>query len=424
MTDLKLMEFAHNNSYWERTLADCSERGVSLPLIESLCYPQGRETLVEQVATGQYVLQPPTEGYLDKDTGNRIPYSQLSKHSNVRKIYSNKGLDKVVLSQLYRVYYGMYHHLIHPNCMSYRQGSAVSDTILKVSKQLPSKGYKADLSKFFDSVSRPVLFKLLEDISSNSVLDEMLFRYYSDDRVYINKQLSSKYKSLGQGCAISCLLADLVLRDIDEEMSNLGVIYYRYSDDILILGDKADKAFAHLGKCLADKSLSLNPKKVESISPDRWFPFLGAYLKGNSISFTPKRLKKYCGEIRTICLHNKGVKAVRKVLRYLYFPGGDRSKLFGIAPSLFSIVNNLHDLIEFDNYIKDCLKASVTGHTHLYGLGSVQHPDYAVTHGIGKSTGYNSQVNVEELGYISLLHMYKCYHTSPSLYQSQLQQLL
>ena len=78
----------------------------------------------------------------------------------------------------------------------------------------------------------------------------------------VDGNLVEHYGSLKQGCAVASFLANYVLRDIDAKLSKLDILYCRYSDDILMVGDDADKALRLLSEMLAVKGLKLNPKKL------------------------------------------------------------------------------------------------------------------------------------------------------------------
>ena len=61
--------------------------------------------------------------------------------------------------------------------------------------------------------------------------------------------------------AVSPFLANYILRDVDEAISKLNVLYYRYSDDILILGPDFEQARDILYRKLAEKGLTINPNR-------------------------------------------------------------------------------------------------------------------------------------------------------------------
>jgi len=76
-------------------------------------------------------------------------------------------------------------------------------------------------------------------------------------------------KGIPQGSPISCVLANLYMLELDEQMSALvskqGGIYRRYSDDILIVCPlvNAQKSQDVLSQCLRELRLEIKAKKTE-----------------------------------------------------------------------------------------------------------------------------------------------------------------
>lgn len=76
-----------------------------------------------------------------------------------------------------------------------------------------------------------------------------------------------------------------------------------------------------LRKRLSEKSMQLNPKKVEYLTADHWFKFLGFSIKGKMISLSSSRIKTFQKEIERRTIRNRNTtltKAVNSVNRYLY----------------------------------------------------------------------------------------------------------
>ena len=61
------------------------------------------------------------------------------------------------------------------------------------------------------------------------------------------------------------------LYDLDEELSRMNGYYVRYSDDMLFTGEDHGKAMDVLQKRLEEKTMRLNPKKIEFLTADQWF---------------------------------------------------------------------------------------------------------------------------------------------------------
>ena len=295
--DYKLHSVVNQLPLLSEVCIKAHDKGISPKVRQYFMSPEGREAFIEGLICGTTRIAPPTETYRCKISGVELTYEQAASRNfeDVRKLYKNEDYDRLILMAVYQVYYNLYSDRIHPKCMSYKKGVSVGKTARELSVQLRQwkrgKGYKIDISKFFDSVSKEALSKLLDDLDTGSLIDELVRSYYEDDRVIVNGQEVVKYKSLAQGCALGCLFADLILYDIDEELSKLNIIYYRYSDDILMIGEDADKAYQLLIEKLAQYGLSINPKKVEILYPGKWFIFLGYCFKGALISLSENKVR-------------------------------------------------------------------------------------------------------------------------------------
>ena len=121
-----------------------------------------------------------------------------------------------------------------------------------------------------------------------------------------NGKIKHVYKGIAQGFAVSPFFANYILQDVDEEISKLNVLYKRYSDDILILGPDYEQAKAILYRKLAEKGLTINPKKVTPIDASTEFTFLGFKIRGSEITFSADTVKRLKKTIRSYTKTRKG----------------------------------------------------------------------------------------------------------------------
>ena len=175
--------------------------------------------------------------------------------------------------------------MIHPSCKSYQSGIGCGKVVKEASRHISKAcdgevmGWKSDLSKYFDSVPLRYIDDMFDEVEAchgKSALVDVLRKYYHSD-IYFDEhnRLCSKYQSLKQGCAVASWLANVLLYHIDSELSELDGYYVRYSDDMLFIGPDYEKAMDVLVNRLSAMDMKLNPKKVEYLSPNRWFKFLG-----------------------------------------------------------------------------------------------------------------------------------------------------
>ena len=375
------------------------DKHIDKGILKQMCTPEGRIWLSDTILRGEYRVAPPHIELQPKDNGE------------FRKVYANNDLDRFVLGVINTVYNKLYGHLIDKNCVSYQKGIGVHNIIERIKKEFLSygydiNGYKVDLSKYFDSVSKKVVFEALEELNTGSPLDEVLYEYYSQDIVFDeNENLIEHYKSLAQGCAFGCFLANYVLRDIDKTIGDMDVIYCRYSDDILMVGRDADKALETLEEMLSTKGLSLNPKKVEKIDGNHPFTFLGFKIDSQKVTLSDKSLKKFKKEIQKRTKYKKGRtlrSATKEINRYLYTAYIKNPTEFGWAEYFFKIINIEEDIIMMDNYIKDHLKHTVTWKwNHTTNMHKCP------------------QEKLRDNGYVSMHKLWKDYRSNHYIYEQQ-----
>ena len=360
-----------------------------------------RLAMAEAMMLGKYEISPPHTAQIPKDNGE------------FRTVYVNEPMDRVILSIANDLLFDLMPEMLHETCKSYQTGIGCGRVVTEVSHRIADAaksgvlGWKSDLSKYFDSVPIQFIdeaFDKVEAEHGHSVLIDVLRKYYHSD-LYFDEEnrLRSQYQSLKQGCAVASWLADVLLYGLDEELSELNGYYVRYSDDMLFVGADYEKAMELLQQRLAEKSMKLNPKKVEYLTADNWFKFLGYSIKGKMISLSSSRIKTFQKEIeqRTIrCQDMTLTKAVNAVNRYLYKGNGE----FSWATQILPVCNVRKDLDELNMFVMDCLRAVATGKRKIGGLGYVRNKsDGCIVRGRGRNVKANrSKTGGNISGYLTI----------------------
>ena len=346
-----------------------------------------RIRMAEAMLSGKYQITPPHTAQIPKDNGE------------FRTVYVNEPIDRIILSIANDLLFDLMPEIIHPACKSYQTGIGCGKVVLEVShtivgmKSNSHVGWKSDLSKYFDSVPIQFIdaaFDKVEAKHGHSSLIDVLRKYYHCGLYFDeNNELHEKYQSLKQGCAVASWLANVLLYDLDNELSQMDGFYVRYSDDMLFVGPDYEKAMIVLQKRLAEMSMKLNPKKVEYLTVDRWFKFLGFSIKGSMISLSHTRLKTFQKEIESRPIKKRGITlkdAVRHVNQFLYKGNGEYSWATQILP----VCNVRTDINELNKFVIDCLRAVETGKHKVGGLGYVRDkPNGCVVRGIGRNVKAN-----------------------------------
>lgn len=366
-------------------------------------------SIIEEIENGTYKIGIPTVIKVRKDNGG------------FRELYVNTIKDRLVLRVLNSIYSYLYSDKIHDLCVSYKRGISVGMVVTKISKILSSsnmKGYKVDISKFFDSVSKEVLLGALDSLSSGSMVDKLILDYYCDDRVFLKDEqvIVDRYKGLAQGCALSSFLCNYILREVDEYFSS-SAIYYRYSDDILIFDEDKD-ILEKLSSRLKSCGLSLNTNKLEKVSSDEWFTFLGFSIKGGMISISRNSLRDFQ---RNILDRYRSCKSYRgfKLSVYSYLYSSDPYSCRGWFGGKVGTVNCVSDIKCLDMWVQDVFLAYKYKRNRIGSLGYDLKESGVISRGKGRNVENNRIKGVEE-EFISMLSLYHLYRQNKKLYLNEL----
>ncbi len=396
----KILQMFFDIKRWEKAIDKGVGKDIRKNQLILLCDERTRIKIAQAMIRGEYEISPPHTAQIPKDNGE------------FRTVYVNEPIDRIILSIANDLLFELMPEMVHPACKSYQTGIGCGKVVIEASRQITEAqkagkgGKKADLSKYFDSV--PICFidaafDKVEAKHGHSVVIDVLRKYYHSDLYFDeNNNLCSKYQSLKQGCAVASWLADVVLYDVDDELSLLDGSYVRYSDDMLFIGEDYEKAMSILERRLAEKSMTLNPKKVEDITADKWFTFLGYSIKGEMISLSPNRIKTFQKEIEVRTVRRQDTsfaKAVNSINRYLYKGNGE----FSWATQVLPVCNVRKDINELNKFVMDCLRAVKTGKRKVGGLGYVKSKkDGCIVRGLGRNVKAN-RIKTEKIdGYLSI----------------------
>lgn len=415
MADIILQKFFEIER-WTKAIEKGVVKDIRKDQLILLTSEETRIQMYRAMYNGTYEISPPHTAKIPKDNGD------------FRTVYVNEPIDRIVLSIANDLLFELCPEMVHKQCKSYQTGIGCGKIVLEVSNTIVSAntseilGWKADLSKYFDSVPIKYIdeaFDYVEKKYGYSALIHVLRKYYHCD-LYFNEdnQLCSHYQSLKQGCAVASWLADVLLYKLDEELSSMSGYYVRYSDDMLYVGSDYQWAMERLECRLSEMEMQLNPSKVEYLSNSQWFKFLGFSIKGKDISLSSSRIKTFQKEIeaRTIKKPNISLeKAVHSVNRYLYKGNGE----FSWASSILPVCNVKRDIDELNKFVMDCLRAVETGKRKVGGLGYVKHkPDGCVVRGRGKNVSANRTKTNKIAGYLTIGCMRNALLTSREVYNT------
>jgi hypothetical protein len=180
---------------------------------------------------------------------------------------------------------------LNDRSFGYRTGRSPETAILEVRKAVRDGAHwalKVDFVAFFESIDRRVLeSQLRETIADEALCDAV--RAVTSPAVVIHGRTMERRNGLPQGNGLSPWLSNLYLNAFDEACSHLE--YFRYADDILVLGrsgEEVTEALKHIRRLVRSLGLRLNQKKTFIRDLYRQpLVFLGYQLRGRHI-YPPK----------------------------------------------------------------------------------------------------------------------------------------
>lgn len=415
MTD-KILQLFFDIDRWTKAIEKGVLKDIRKDQLILLTGEQTRMKIADAMLKGKYDISPPHTAQIPKDNGE------------FRTVYVNEPIDRVLLSIANDLLFDLMPEMIHPSCKSYQRGIGCGRVVTEVSHKIVDAakngymGWKSDLSKYFDSVPLRYVDEAFDQVEAkhgHSVLIDVLRKYYHCDLYFDqDNNLHRQYQSLKQGCAVASWLANVLLYDLDEELSLMNGYYVRYSDDMLFIGEDYEKAMSVLEKRLGEMSMKLNPKKVEYLTADKWFKFLGFSIKGDMISLSSSRIKTFQKEVERCTIRKPGIslpKAINSVNRYLYKGDGE----FSWATQILSVCNVRQDLDELNKFVMDCLRAVGTGKRKVGGLGYVKDKgDGCIVRGRGRNVKANRGKTDNIAGYLTISCMRNAIVTSRAVYNT------
>ena len=320
-------------------------------------------------------------GRLQRGEPLSVPTRHLvNKMGNGKKrvVYSFPPDEMIVLKAMTFLLY-RYDSQLAPNCYSFRRGQtahgAISHLVRTINNR-PMWAYKLDIHNYFNSISIPLLLPILSEVlADDPPLYAFFERLLTDGRARVGDEIISEERGVMAGTPTSPFLANIYLREVDHHFAETGVLYARYSDDIILFAPNRETLDRHIGDLnafLEKYRLEVNPDKVRIYQPDEAFDFLGFKCKGRNIDIADATRRKMKEKIRRKARSlqrwrsKNGIaaeKAMKVLIRYFnrkFFESDDPSELTW-SRWFFPIINQTEGLREIDHYLQYNLRYVATG---------------------------------------------------------------
>ncbi len=322
-----------------------------------------------------------------------------------RVVYTYPFAENITLKLLTYLMLRRYDSLFSNGLYSFRPGRNAKDAIkyLITRKGISGKyAYKADISNYFNSLPVEKLLPVLEDaLEDDRRLYDLLRSLLCEKEVIYGDTVITEQKGIMAGTPLSAFFANIYLNDLDRKFEDIGAVYARYSDDIIVLADSREELDDHISlirRCLSDKGLNVNPDKERIYAPGEGWTFLGFSYKSGIVDIAPvtvKKLKKKMKRKANALIRwadRNGLPAEKAASAFIRV---FNSKLFEYMSDneltwslwFFPVINTDKSLKVIDRYAQDTLRYIISGRR--------------------TRSRFNVRYSLlKELGYKSLVHEY------------------
>jgi group II intron reverse transcriptase/maturase len=330
----KILEPSNMNLAYKRVKANKGSHGVDGMKVNELLQflKQNGKQLIQSLLEGKYNPQPVRRVEIPKPDGG------------VRLLGIPTVVDRVIQQSITQVLSPIYERKFSKTSYGFRPNKSAKEAVLKC-KEYIDAGYKwavdIDLAKYFDTVNHDKLMRLLsETIKDGRVLS--LIRKYLRSGVMINGTIEETEIGCPQGGNLSPLLSNIMLNELDKELTQRDLKFCRYADDanIYVKSKKsAERVMASITRFIEEK-LKLRVNKEKSAVDRPWnLKFLGFsfYPKkgGIGIRVHPKpvdkfkqKLKEITGRSRSMSIEERMVKLRQCITGWAnYFGMADMQRL-------------------------------------------------------------------------------------------------
>jgi len=295
-----------------------------------------------------------------------------------RVVYSYADDEMKVLKCMAFLLY-RYDFMFSPNLYSFRRGLTPHDAVRNIVQAVDDKpmwAYKLDIHDYFNSISIPLLLPILHIVLAD---DTPLYHFFkillTDGRANYQQEIIHENHGVMAGTPISPFLANIYLIELDQYFADAGVIYARYSDDIILFAPNRqtlDQHIATLHQFIAKYKLEVNPDKIRIFEPDEAFDFLGFNCLGQTIDISDATKRKMTDKIRRKTRAfmrwraRKDVNAETATKAYIRhfnrkFFESDDSNTLNWSRWFFPLINSIEGLREIDHYLQDNIRYLYTG---------------------------------------------------------------
>ena len=142
----KILQMFFDIDRWSKAIEKGVLKDIRKDQLIRLTDEHTHMAMADAMMQGKYEISPPHTAQIPKENGE------------FRTVYVNEPIDRVVLGIANDLLFDLMPGMLHGSCKSYQKGISCGKVVAEVSRWMADAagvgclGWKADLSKYFDSV--------------------------------------------------------------------------------------------------------------------------------------------------------------------------------------------------------------------------------------------------------------------------------
>ena len=229
----KILNQENLNKAYKKVVSNKGVAGVDGVTVEEVAeyIKEHKEEIISKIKERKYKPQPVKRVQIPKENGK------------MRNLGIPTVIDRIIQQAMVQVLSPIFEEQFNDNSFGFRPGRSCEQAVLKALEYL-NDGYDwivdIDIEKFFDTVNQDRLITIIRRTIKDGDVVSLISKYLKAG--VMDKGVIKPTKvGTPQGGNLSPLLSNIMLNELDKELTARGLNFVRYADDCIILV-KSEKA--------------------------------------------------------------------------------------------------------------------------------------------------------------------------------------
>ncbi len=322
----KVLEYSNIQRAYKQVVSNKGSQGVDGVTTKELqVYMQEHwSRIAQEITKGHYCPQAVLGVEIPKPNGGK------------RLLGIPTVIDRLIQQAVHQVLQPMYDYEFSEFSYGFRKGKNAHQGVLQALNYI-NEGYQdiidLDLKQFFDIVNQDYLMSLLNRKIKDKMLMKLIRRFLQSNMM-IGGLSEQRSKGTPQGSPLSPLLSNIILNELDKELTNRGLRFIRYADDCSIFVKSkrsSERVLKKVTKLIVTKlHLQVNHQKTAICRPVTYFVlgygFVSTYKKNEKgkykLRVSPKSFNRMKQKVKQLTRKTSPLSFTERISRLTIFVRG------------------------------------------------------------------------------------------------------